>query len=71
MRTNTGLLFPNKKAAYLDLQPRKMQSQPLFVEQVEEEKPEETGSSDAVHFIEITLKFNVQRNALKDKILRI
>lgn len=48
-----------------------MQSQPLFVEQVEEEKPEETGSSDAVHFIEITLKFNVQRNALKDKILRI
>lgn len=48
-----------------------MQFQPPFVEQSEEEKPEEFDSSDAVKFIELTLKFNVQRNALEDKILRI
>lgn len=65
------MFFPNKKAAYLDLEPHRMQSQPLLVEQAEEEKPEETDSSDAVQFIELTLKFNVQRNALKDRILRI
>lgn len=44
-----------------------MQFQPLFVEQSEEEKPEETDSIDAVKFVELTLKFNVQRNALEDK----
>lgn len=44
-----------------------MQFQPLFVEKSEEEKPEETDSRDAVKFIEFTLNFNVQRNALGDK----
>lgn len=48
-----------------------MQLQPLFVEQSEEEKPEQTDRSDAVKFIELALKFNEQRNALEDRILRI
>lgn len=38
---------------------------------MEQSEEEETDSRDAVKFIELTLKFYVQRNALEDKTLRI